>query len=142
MAKGHVTNPALKRLNTRDLFGQAAYLREKDVPIEGIGIFRIRELDAAQRLLYLEYLEIDDKGKPQFGQAKQVGFNKFIVSMGVIGDSGLMFHDIADMPEIRFDVAEKLTEEILELSGLRKKPEVPAKAPNAPEKPKPPFLMP
>ena len=142
MTKQYEKHPELKRLNNRDIFGQAAYLREMEIEIPEIGIVKIRELTAKQRLLYLEYLEIDDKGKPQFGQEKQVNFDKFIISMGVLGDSGPMFHTIEDVPDLRFDVAEKLTEEILIISGLRKRPEVPAKAPNASETPKPPFLMP
>src|ERR1035437_10127046 len=133
MAKQYEKHPELKRLNTRDAFGQAAYLRETDVEMEGIGIVRIRELTAKQRLSYLEYLELDDKGKPQFGTEKQVNFDKFIISMGVEGDNGQpMFRDILDVPDLRFDVMETLTEEIMVLSGLRKKGEVPAKAPNAP----------
>jgi hypothetical protein len=142
MTKQYEKHPELKRLSTRDIFGQAAYLREKDIEIDGIGIVRIREMTTKQRLAYLEYIEVDANGKAQFGQEKQVNFNKFIVSMGVIGDSGPMFRDVADVPDLRFDVLETLTEEILIISGLRKRPEVPAKAPNASETPKPPFLMP
>jgi hypothetical protein len=141
MAKQYEKHPELKRLNTRDIFGQAAYLREKDVEMPEIGVVRIREFTAKQRLAYLEYLEMDANGKPQFSTEKQVNFNKFIVSMGVIGDSGLMFRDLQDVPDLRFDVLETITREILTISNIIPT-EVPAKAPNAPEKPKPPFLMP
>jgi hypothetical protein len=143
MSKQYVKNPALAHLGNRDAFSKAAYLREKDVEIPEIGTVRIRELTAKQRLDYLEYLEVDKNGIAQFGQEKQVNFDKFMVAMGVITEDGQpMFRDVSDVPDLRFDVLEKVTEEILIISDLRKRPEVPAKAPNASETPKPPFLMP
>jgi hypothetical protein len=135
------TKANLKLLGTRDAFGKAADLRECDIELPEIGTVCIRELTAKQRLAYLEYLEVDKDGKAQFGQEKQVYFNKFIISMGVIGENGQpMFRDLQDVPDLRFDVSEKITEEILILSSLRERPEVPAKAPNLTTNP--PFPMP
>lgn len=118
-------NAELERLVSRQRLLSAARLREKEITLDGIGVVRIRELTTDQRRLYLEYLEIGDDGKPKFSQAKQVEFNKFIVGMGLInGDvkrdheqGDLMFPD-GDVPDMRFDVMDTLSKEILTLSGI------------------------
>ena len=130
-------NSDLERLVSRQKFIQASRLREKEIVIDGIGIVRIRELSTDQRLKYLEYLEIGEDGKPHFPQSKQVEFNKFVIEMGVInGDStkngeqgDLMFPD-GDVPDMRMDIAEKITHEILVLSGILKEAEAKNTTPN------------
>ena len=124
-------NLELERLVSRQTFAKAARLREKEITVADLGIVRIRELDTAQRIRYMEYLEIDpDSGKPKFNQAKQVEFNKFVISMGLItGDStkdneqgDLMYPD-GSVPEIRMDVADRISKAILYLSGILPDPE-------------------
>jgi hypothetical protein len=118
-------NAELERLVSKQKFIAAAHLREKELEIDGIGVVRIRELTTEQRKQYLEYLELGEDGKPHFAQAKQVDFNKFIVSMGLIngdevrnGEQGdLMFPD-GNVPDLRFDVLDTISHEILILSGL------------------------
>lgn len=130
-------NTELERLVSKQQLIKASRLREKEIAIEGIGVVRIRELTTAQRLKYLEYLEIGDDGKPHFPQVKQVEFNKFVIAIGVInGDStkndeqgDLMFPD-GDVPDMRMDVAENITKEILILSGILPTPEAKKTLPN------------
>ena len=130
-------NSDLERLVSKQALLKASRLREKEIALDGIGVVRIRELSNAQRLKYLEYLEIGEDGKPHFPQAKQVEFNKFVIGMGVInGDSTKndeqgdpMFPD-GDVPDMRMDIAEKITHEILVLSGILKDAEAKNTTPN------------
>jgi hypothetical protein len=117
------------RLATREQFVRAATCRESDVTLPEVGTIRIREFTTAQRLAYLEYLEVGPDGLPHFSPAKQVEFNKFIICMGLIdADGNPMFAPGDEMPDLRFDVLEALTRAILTLSGL-----VPGEAKDTPK---------
>jgi hypothetical protein len=110
-------NPELKRLMSRDAFTNATRLREMDIPIPEVGTFRVRELNGDQRMKYLDFLEVDDNGTAKFGPAKQVRFNEFVISMGVIdGDGSRIFSTYDDVPDLRKDVSELLCAAILRLS--------------------------
>jgi len=97
----------------------AAKMRQKELDVPDVGAVLIRELTADQRREYIEYLEMKD-GKPTFGYDKQVVFNKFITSMGLIDpDTGLrMFASMEAVPDLRSDALDIIVKNILILSGI------------------------
>ena len=71
-------------------------------------------------------MEIGEDGKTHWALETQAKGNQFIVSMGVIcgdvtrnGEQGdPMFKSVNDVPELRFDVLDRLAYEIMFLSGI------------------------
>jgi hypothetical protein len=116
----------IERLVSLEKLKAHAGLREKEIELPEIGVIRIRELTVAQRLAWLEYMEVGEDGKAHWSLAKQARGNQFIISMGVIcgdvnrnGEQGdAMFKSVNDVPELRFDVLDSLAYEIMFLSGI------------------------
>jgi hypothetical protein len=117
MTKGKVT--PLTHLMNREAFLKASHLRTQEVSIPDVGTVTVRELSTAQRKEYVEYLELDKDNQPKFSVEKQVDFNKFIISLGLIDETGSrMFASYKDVPELRQDVADAIAKAIMQLSGI------------------------
>lgn len=108
-----------KRHLTRDEITASFALRRQEVPVLELGTVLIQEFSAAQRLAYIEYLEIKDDGMPGFKPDKAVNLSKLIISLGVINEDGTpMWKSIDDVPELRDDANEAIGKAILRLSGI------------------------